>query len=807
MRYFILPLAALLLYVTPCAAFIAPDPEQYGIPAPPMSELAATTSTAPVSAARSVLPAAPDTAFLAEFQRSALQTFEVGWDPSCGLVRQLAAGRTRAYAGAPQEAARAFLRDARRLLGPVVDGDALGMPVVVSQDWGHQVTFQQQVNGIPVVDHAVTVSLNTAGEVILVDNAAMPLPGVDTTPGVSALRVAGLARGRVTAQPALAIRAGGMEPRLVWRFVEVGEDRIPVRVTVDANSGHQIERVPLVRFSTGQGLLYPSNPTATPTRQVLPLTSMTGDGTLTGNYAKISLIRTTDGVFTPAQTAVNTGLTFNFAPDTEELSQTQAYYGISHIHDWFKTTFNFAGRDHPIPGFVRSTGLINAYFSAATDLDGVATPNGHMVFGYGASSASNPTRDYALDNDVLYHEYSHAMMDVLSPQFGQAYNAVNAETGGMNEGNADYFSSTVLSDPLVGEYTAPASGAAYFRDLTTRLHYPEEVWYTGTITANGTTYSNVRRAPEVHQTGAVWGAALWDLRTLLGGARADQLVFKATSLFTGTSTFQSALGAILTADDLLYGGVDKPLIRDVFAKRGITDSVYPVSYVPYDAFYSSTGPSKINLGWPYTTNGYAYIRPVSPLPSYNAGENYFFTGYVFDATINTVALVLKDASDALVAKITAPIASFNAYGQDGGYYRYLYFWWVGSFPTSLIPEGQTRRSGLRLSINSYTETRDIVDANFGSLTPKAAAPSAGTVYPAELILPQVTPPVFSPSLGDTDGNGRIQMHDALLVMRAISGKTTLSSSQKARADVALPQNGSPDLADARVILQRAGGLL
>jgi hypothetical protein len=651
------------------------------------------------------------------------------------------------------------------------------------------------------------VNLNNTGEVILAENATVALPPVDTVPALSAVRAAGMARGRMTAQPALAIRAGGSEPRLVWRFTEVGEDGIPVRVTVDAQTGRYVDRTPLVRFATGHGLLYPSNPASSPTRQMLPLTSMAGDGTLTGSFTKIFLIRYTNNVFTPAQTAVNAGLEFDYAPDTEELSQTQAYYGISHIHDWFKSTFNFVGRDHQVPGFVRETGLVNAYFNSVTTLEGVPTPNGYMVFGYGSSSASYPTRDYALDTDVLFHEYSHAVMDVLSPSFGDAYGAVNAETGGMNEGNADYFSSTVLNDPILGEYTGQGSGIPYFRNLATRLHYPEDVWYTGSVITDGVTVTDVRKGPEVHQTGAIWGAVLWDLRVLMGSLKSDQLVFKATSLFTGTSTFQTALGALLTADDLLYGGADKPLIRDVFQKRGITESVYPIGYVPYDAFYSSAGPSKIQLGIPYTQGGYAYISAVSPLPSYDVGENYFFTGYVYDAAVNTVAVVLKDAADNVVAKVTAPVRAFNAYGQNGVYYRYTYFWRVAAFPADLIPSGQGKRDGLRLSVYSFAETQANVDANFATLTPRAVAPAAGTNFPAQLIVPQVTPAVFSPSLGDTDGNGSVQMQDALLVMRALSGLSPLNAGQKTRADLALPQTGSPDLADARVILQRAGGIL
>lgn len=799
-------LAALLLAASPAFAFRPADDARFDLPAGPPS--APRAAAAPAAAAGRFVArfAAPDAAAVAAFQATTRRGFQVVREPDTGNVRLLTDGRSRAYTGTPEQAARAFLSDARPLFGPGGDASALGAPVVARHDWGSQVSFPQELNGLPVIGGLVTVNLNTAGEVFMAENAAVALPPVNVMPALSARDAVASARGRIVLPPALAVRPGGLEPRLVWQFTEEDNSRIPVRTMVDAHDGRVVQRDPLVRFATGSGLLYRANPTRTPARDILPLTFLNGDGTLTGDYTKIYLIRFTNGVFTPVQTAVNAGLAFNYPPDSEEVSQAQAYYGISGIHDWFKKTFAFTGRDHQVPGFVRDVGLANAYFQSANSVSGFSTPNGFMDFGYGATGA-NPTRDFAQDTDVLYHEYGHAVMDVLSPAFADAYGATNAETGGMNEGNADYFSSTVLDDPVLGEYAAAATGDAYYRDLTARLHYPEEVYYTGAVTTDGVTVDNVRKAPEVHQTGAIWGAALWDLRTLLGTRKTDQIVFKATSLFTGTSNFQTALSALLVADDMLYSGADKAVIRDVFQKRGIMESAYPVSYVPYDAFYAASGPSKLQLGIPYTQNGYAYIRAISPLPSYNVGEPYFVVGYLYDAAVQTVALVLKDANDAVVARITSPVRSFNAYGNNGVYYNFRYFWQVGTFPADLIPAGQSRRAGLRLYFQSYAESKATVDAGFDTLTPRAAAPAAGQGYAAELIVPGTTPPVFSPSLGDTDGNGRIQMNDALLVVRAMTGKAALTAAQKERADVAAPQGGSPDMADARVILQRAGGLL
>lgn len=796
-----IPSAALFLLVAPCRAIIAPDTPLNGIPVPAPTPVATGAARA---AARPLAAPAPDAAALSAFQSAATQPFTALKDPATGFVRQLAAGRTRAYAGPPKDAARAFLRDARPLLGPATDEASLGEPTATSQDWGSQVIFPQQVNGIAVLDHMVAVNLNHAGEVILVENATEMLPKVNTTPSISAMRAAGMARGKITAPPVLAIRAGGMEPRLVWQFTEAGDNLIPLRVTVDANSGRMIERVPLAHFATGQGLVYRGNPVSTPAREVLPLTSLDGSGNLTGSYTDIGLVRLVGGVLKPRKTATSAGLDFSFAPDTEELSQTQAYYGISHMHDWLKSTFNFTARDHVVPGFVRNHDYLNASFVSAAELAGYPTPNGYMIFGY-AGSGGNPPRDYALDTDVLYHEYTHAVVGKVSPSLAGAYH--EPEPGGINEAVADYFSSTVQNDPVLGEYAALATGDTYIRDLRSRNHYPEEVWAKGSVKSGSLTYPDVRLYPEVHQTGEVFGPALWDLRTVLGPQKADMVVFWGTSFMNASSLFQSALGALLTADDMLYGGADKPAIRDAFNRRGITEGAYPVKYQPYDAFFSESGESKILLGKPYTaSDGTAGITPYTQFPSFNVEQTWQFVGYVLDPAIKTVAYVLKKANGTPLTALTMSVNSFNAKDTNGHDATFYYFWTLGSWAADSLPAGQNKLGGLQWYIHSYTEPQATVNANFSSLTPKAVAPS-GAGYPAELQRAQTTPPIVAPGFGDTDGNGKVQIQDALLVTRALAGGANLTAEQRARADIAPPQDGNPNLTDARAILQRASGLL
>ena len=65
-------------------------------------------------------------------------------------------------------------------------------------------------------------------------------------------------------------------------------------------------------------------------------------------------------------------------------------------------------------------------------------------------------RDYSYDGDVIYHEFTHGVVDdtiKLQSFHVDRYGVIDAP-GAMNEGLADYFSSALAGDPDVGEYAS-----------------------------------------------------------------------------------------------------------------------------------------------------------------------------------------------------------------------------------------------------------------------------------------------------------------------------------------------------------------
>ena len=128
---------------------------------------------------------------------------------------------------------------------------------------------------------------------------------------------------------------------------------------------------------------------------------------------------------------------------------------------------------------------------------------GALWFGQG------PKRDYAYDGDVVYHEFTHAVVDAtlkLGAWHIDARGAIDAP-GAMNEGLADYFSSAITGDPDVGEYASKdfGSAAGVIRTLANDDSCPTAL------------------VGEVHFDSTLFSGALWQARAALPGGRSREV--------------------------------------------------------------------------------------------------------------------------------------------------------------------------------------------------------------------------------------------------------------------------------------------
>ncbi|MFO0734505.1 MAG: hypothetical protein U0270_01435 [Labilithrix sp.] len=181
----------------------------------------------------------------------------------------------------------------------------------------------------------------------------------------------------------------------------------------------------------------------------------------------------------------------------------------------------------------------NAFFApGAGGLGGVFA----QLYGFDAGAlwfGQGPKRDYAYDGDVVYHEFTHAVVDdtlKLVVWHVDKYGAIDAP-GAMNEGLADYFSSAITGEPDVGEYASTDLGAT-----------------TGVIRTLDNQDSCANLAGEVHADSTPFSGGLWEARASLAAAdraKFDKALYKAMRQNAGHGDvgFEDLIGLFLEVLD------------------------------------------------------------------------------------------------------------------------------------------------------------------------------------------------------------------------------------------------------------------
>ncbi len=136
----------------------------------------------------------------------------------------------------------------------------------------------------------------------------------------------------------------------------------------------------------------------------------------------------------------------------------------------------------------------NAFFSPAQG--GIMEqfiPGDAIVFGQGSEF------DFAYDADIIYHEFTHAVIDTLTSMSSTLIDqyGLRDDPGSMNEGFADFFAATVTGTPGLGEYSGP-----YLMD---KANEPMR-----SCLNDHTVNDDI--IGEIHEDSLPWSAALWAIR-------------------------------------------------------------------------------------------------------------------------------------------------------------------------------------------------------------------------------------------------------------------------------------------------------
>lgn len=239
--------------------------------------------------------------------------------------------------------------------------------------------------------------------------------------------------------------------------------------------------------------------------------------------------------------------------------EANMYYHVTAVHDFFKVLDpTFTALDYPLPATVAyGTNYENAFWNGSG-----------IYFGEGAGTF----RNFALFCDVIYHEYTHGVTDMIYPYGLLPY---TGQPGAMNEAWSDYFACTITNESQMGEGGLYTNGQV-MRDLNNTLVYP------------------INWAGEVHADGRIIGGAFWDLREAVGAAVADSVLHFAK--YALSEMWEDYFVDVLVVDDndgnLANGGPHHPEIYEAFGIHGIGPGAEPELVIgSYDIVEDGTGGS------------------------------------------------------------------------------------------------------------------------------------------------------------------------------------------------------------------------
>lgn len=437
------------------------------------------------------------------------------------------------------EAALHYVRENREIFNLPADRDVETLRTfkVEKRDKVTHVSFHMVLDGVAVNEARIELHVDKDGVVTLANGSLPTIDEITNQINISKYQAIGFAKEAIKAgkfravpQAELQILPGdGNTGKMVYvARLAVDQPLGDWEVLIDAETGETVRMNNEMVFLTGRGAVYLTNPLICDVT-IEPLYHLTAN-TLTGLYAKI--------VNGAGSGSVNEDNEHIYETDNTHFNEANMYNYITTIHDFYKNTLGHDKLDKPMQATVNyGTNYDNAFFSPW-----------QQSFAFGNGSKFN---DLAREASVAYHEYSHAVLNSIT------YLAYSAESGAINEGQADYFACTVTDDAKLGEYVVNKMDRPYLRNLENDLHYPEDI--------HG----------EVHADGKIWGAVLWDIRKAIGREAADQLIYRSHFYLNGSRPkFIDGYNALVTADNNLFEGKHLAELEEVFVRRGIVAQAY-----------------------------------------------------------------------------------------------------------------------------------------------------------------------------------------------------------------------------------------
>lgn len=440
------------------------------------------------------------------------------------------------------------------------------------------VEVRGSLRGVPLLSPVAKVAIASDGRVVGVtwlDPVPALVPGsarLTASEALTRLEASGLAGSRGGTEATLVVdpRPGGSV--LAWR-IDPPVDRATLRnpvFLVDAQSG--AIRQLFDRSRSAQVRAFSENPVATPSSGVYDLVDI-DDGAinLQGPYwqARNCVAATPQSMCTP-QALATADMAGNFlgpTPDVDdplshdqledEYAEVSAYYHADKFDAWLES-LGFVGipcrtqgevatiiANYRGPGDAAGTPgwFPNAFYTGDCDFT-IALGQGQGV-------------DFGWDGDVIYHEIGHGVVDTqmgdddLGAPYRRSEGVVN-DAGALNEGTADFLSSSFTGDPMMGDYVQAYGG--FGRDNANDFLCPGDL------------------IGEIHFDGEPWTAALYEARAEIGEAFVP-VVIDSIAMFAPDASFEDAAAAVVALSEASLDPAQAMIVEQALAGRNLLDCV------------------------------------------------------------------------------------------------------------------------------------------------------------------------------------------------------------------------------------------
>ncbi len=469
-------------------------------------------------------------------------------DPVDGVPSLLRGFEAGPWQGVPGTVAMSFLEDYGEALGLRPEGSSWE-PVATRGVGDHWlVRLRQTYLGVPVLGAQVVLKVDPRGLVTMVAGKPKMLRGHLPPLNISAEQASSIAVGSIYGEP-----VAEPEPELLlstdpWTISLIYQAMIytrnPVRawrVRVDASTGRVLDFTDTRNLARGQA--YEHNPVNSQLVDVelegLPLDAaeLIGDD-ITVQSVVFDAFGNQDYQHL-AQ--ADEQWDFYYEPDdtdqicTDPFVEVNTYYHVASIHDYFQQVHGheYTGHYDILTNYQESPEepYDNAYSAAGY--------NGGYIIALGQGIV-----DTGYDSDVIHHEFGHSIIDdltdvtsALSYPLGFDEYGFNVSPHAMNEGMADYWSSTFNGDSHSAEYFGSAFGLSCLRELDNDYTCPEDIY------------------GEPHWDGQIIGGTTWEIHELIGAQAADELFYAALGLMAPAPSFKDMAEAVReAADDMSDAG-------------------------------------------------------------------------------------------------------------------------------------------------------------------------------------------------------------------------------------------------------------